>query len=166
MDYKEVTLYGRKIRVYSENHIEMEYRGKAGDWQVKPILSRGFYTCINFMVNNKSRNILLHRLVFYAHNPSWHILDTSRDNVIDHRNGKPLDNRIENLQCVTHQENEFNKHATKGYSWNKARKKWKAHIGINGKAIHLGYFVEESDARDAYLLAKSKYHIIQERVFD
>jgi len=166
MSYNEVELYGRKIRVYSDNHIEMEMRGKSEAWQVKPILSRGPYACINFMVNKKTHNILLHRLIFYSHNQSWDILDISRDNVIDHKNGDPTDNRIENLQSVTHQENEFNKKSTKGYSWNKARQKWKTTIGVNKVHIHLGYFTKESDARDAYLEAKSKYHIIEERVFD
>ena len=165
MSYKEVELYGRKIRVYSEDHIEMEFRGIEGEWEIKPILNRGLYLCINFMINKKTHNILLHRLIFYAHNPSWDIYDNSKDNVIDHDNGDRRDNRIENLQCVTHQENEFNKHSTKGYSWNKARGKWKGHICVNKQRIHLGYFNKEEDARIAYLEAKKKYHTIKAKKF-
>ena len=165
MSYKEVELYGRKIRVYSENHIEMEMRGKVGEWQVKPFTLIKGYKYITFFVNKKRIQIKLHRLVFYAHNPSWNILDTSRDNVIDHKNGTPSDNRIQNLQCVTQHENQLNNTKAKGYHFNKYRNKWEASISINRKQIYLGLFVKEEDARNAYLAAKLKYHIIEERVF-
>ena len=44
-------------------------------------------------------------------------------------------------------------------SWHKRDKKWRAHISHpiekykngNGKVIHLGLFVIEEDARDAYI---------------
>ena len=166
MSYNEVELYGRKIRVYSENHIEMEYRGKSGAWKVKPALRRKKYACISFKIGKYYKNIPLHRLVFYAHNPTWDILDSSIHNVIDHWNGNPLDNKIENLHCVTQQENNFNRSNVKGYYFHKPSNKWVAQIKYSGVAHNLGYFTKESDARDAYLEAKSKYHIIEERVFD
>ena len=166
MSYKEVELHGRKIRVYSENHIEMEFRNKAGDWRHKAIsISTGGYAYFTIDVNGKTCQIAIHRLIFYAHNPSWDIYNSSNDNSIDHSNGNPLDNRIENLRCVTHQENMCNRLTAKGYSWSKRNNKWKAHIRVNHNRIHLGYFTEESDAREAYLAAKLKYHIIEERVF-
>ena len=166
MSYNEVELYGRKIRVYSDNHIEMEMRGKKDNWQIKPCSMLKEYKRFYFNSNGKQRNILLHRLIFYSRNPSWDIYDTSKDNSIDHQNGDPSDNSIENLRCVTHQENGFNRTTAKGYSFDKRYNKWQAKIRLNGKDIGLGMYAKETDARDAYLEAKSKYHIIEERVFD
>ena len=39
-------------------------------------------------------------------------------------------------------------------------KKWCAQIKINKKKKHIGYFDNEEDARNAYLEAKAKYHVI------
>lgn len=76
---------------------------------------------------------------------------------VDHRNGIRHDNRLENLRLVNNQQNAFNTKAL-GYSWNKRMNKWRADIGINGRLIYLGCFVNESAAHQAYLTAKSKYH--------
>ncbi len=77
---------------------------------------------------------------------------------VDHRNGIRHDNRLDNLRLVTCQQNQFNQTKAKGYYWNKQMNKWRAQIRIDGRAITLGLFVNESDARQAYLTAKSKYH--------
>ena len=68
---------------------------------------------------------------------------------------------MNNLRIVSQQENSFNTNA-KGYSFDKSRNKYQAIIGINGKNIHLGRFDTEEEARNAYLEAKEKYHIIPE----
>lgn len=47
-----------------------------------------------------------------------------------------------------------NRRGIKGYSWNKSKKKWQACISINSKTIHLGSFVTESEALQAYLNAR------------
>jgi hypothetical protein len=78
---------------------------------------------------------------------------------IDHINGVRDDNRIENLREVTNQQNQFNTNA-KGYHFNKKVNKFQTQITINSKKIHLGYFNTEQEARQAYLEAKEKYHII------
>ena len=82
-----------------------------------------------------------------------------------HININSLDNRIENLRVVTSQQNVFNKVKRngvkiKGYSWDKENNNWRARIRLNKKLINLGSFTEEADARQAYLTAKEKYHIM------
>ena len=79
--------------------------------------------------------------------------------MLDHINRDRSDNRICNLRIVTHQENCFNNNY-KGYSWDINRNKWKSQIRIDGKSIHLGRYDTEEEARQAYLIAKEKYHII------
>lgn len=72
---------------------------------------------------------------------------------IDHINGNKLDNRIKNLRDVSHGENlrnqKLNKHNTSGcsgVSFHKQAKKWRAVIGVNGKAKVLGLFTNKVDA--------------------
>lgn len=75
--------------------------------------------------------------------------------VIDHINHDPLDNRRSNLRVVSSRQNCQNrkrKFSSKypGVYWDKAKKKWRAAIRINGKSKHLGNFVDEREAAKAY----------------
>jgi hypothetical protein len=79
---------------------------------------------------------------------------------VDHINGIRHDNRLENLRLVNNQQNQHNQTKAKGYTWYKALCKWQAYIKLNDKKIHLGYFENEEDARNAYLEAKLRYHKI------
>ena len=106
-------------------------------------------------INNK--HYLYHRVVYFLHNQEWDIHDTCRDNSIDHIDRNKLNNNIENLRVVTNQQNLWNQNA-KGYYFRKLTGKYQAQIRVNGENKHLGMFVSEDDARDAYLIAKEKYH--------
>lgn len=77
--------------------------------------------------------------------------------MLDHINRNRSDNRLSNLRVVTPQQNAFNT-SSKGYFLQDG--KWRSQITINRKKIHLGYFNTEDEARQAYLIAKEKYHII------
>jgi len=105
---------------------------------------------------NKRTVILLHRL----------IMNYPKNMVIDHINGNTLDNRKENLRVCTIGENSCNckKYSNgklskfKGVSFDKNVKKYKAYIKKNRKYIHLGYFMTEKEASEAYDVASKKYH--------
>ena len=91
----------------------------------------------------KSTYILMHRFI----NNTPEGMDT------DHINHDGLDNRRSNLRTVTHQQNAFNPRLNarstsghKGVSWVKRIKRWRAHITIDNKYIHLGYFSNIEDA--------------------
>lgn len=79
---------------------------------------------------------------------------------IDHIDGNKLNNSLDNLRVVTHQQNQWNQTKAKGYYFNKPSKKWKAQIRLNSKNIHLGLYETESEARVSYLTAKLIYHKI------
>ena len=77
---------------------------------------------------------------------------------IDHVIPDKTNNRIDNLQLLSQREN-----TSKGYiqngkktsqftgiSWHKQNKKWIAHIQINKKLKHLGYFTDEYNAHLVY----------------
>ena len=134
-------------------------------------IKSGRFTPIKFWENNCGYNIcgvvidgrptalLEHRLVWKMAHPDWDIFDSSPDNFIDHYNRDRRDNRLENLHVVTHQQNTFNRSDVKGYTLRPSGK-WLAKIAINGKQKHLGLYVTEEEARNAYLEAKKKYHPI------
>tara|TARA_R110000851_G_scaffold75335_1_gene166116 strand:- start:56 stop:523 length:468 start_codon:yes stop_codon:yes gene_type:complete len=153
----ERELDGRKIK-YEDGKIWLwrEWRTKPSYWwEAKGCVdkSNGYRrVCINI------KQYSYHRLVYFLHNNDWDIHDTSRDNYIDHIDRDKLNNNIENLRVVTNAQNLLNTNA-KGYSFRKARGKYQAGIQVDGKLKHLGMFVSEDDARNAYLLAKEKYHI-------
>ena len=109
--------------------------------------------------------ITINRKKYKEHCLIWiyHFGNISKEFEIDHINRTPSDNRIQNLRLVTRQENRFNSSA-KGYYWHKKAKKWHAQIKLNGKIIYLGCFNNEEDARNIYLEAKKKYHIIKNRI--
>lgn len=75
----------------------------------------------------------------------------------DHIDGDGLNNQRLNLRQSTKSQNNMNTNKGQGYSskykgvtWDKARKKWKCGIKINGKQIFIGRFIEEDDAALAY----------------
>lgn len=111
------------------------------------------YIVITLISNNK-------RYQLKAHHLCWYITYGKIIDCVDHINNIRNDNRICNLRSVTKQQNQWNKITTKGYYWNKRPKKWRAQIQIDGKVKHLGYYDNEDEAREAYLQAKEKYHII------
>lgn len=78
---------------------------------------------------------------------------------VDHINRDQSDNRLDNLRCVTRQQNEFNK-SFKGVSYFKPSGKYKAQIQVDRKVIYLGLYDCPLMARMAYEDAKKTLHKI------
>ena len=96
-----------------------------------------------------------------GHHFAWYCVYGNCDiNQIDHINGVRDDNRICNLRNVNSNKNQWNRKTAKGYTWNKRQNKWQAQISLNNKPIYLGLYSTEQEARQAYLNAKDKHHII------
>ena len=118
---------------------------------------------IKIKINKKF--YLLHRLIYKYHNEDWDIT-FSPNNEIDHIDINPSNNKIENLRVANHSQNSRNQNKQKncsskyiGVSWNKQKNKWKAQISINNKQNHLGYFINEDEAGEAY---QKKYNEIMD----
>ena len=151
--FKIVDIDGVLLKVYKDGKI---YRWLiCGRWKLVSNVnnhSKG-YNMIRF--NNKC--ILRHRIMCYC----FKELDLTDTKIqVDHINHDKLNNNIENLRLVTHQQNHFNRSNVKGYYFNKREQKYRASIKINQKEIHLGYYNTEEEAREAYLRAKEVYHVI------
>ena len=110
------------------------------------IISDGY---LQVQINKK--RYLVHRIIWL-----WNY-GVFPKNQIDHKNRDAADNRIENLRDATQSENSGNKGRSKsntsgikGVYWKKDCKKWRVQIQINGKKVHLGYYVKIEDAELAY----------------
>ena len=88
----------------------------------------------------------------------------SGNDLIDHIDRNPLNNRKDNLRIVTAKQNTMNKSSAKnssskhvGVCFRKDSKKWRAYIRVNNKNINIGTFVNEIDAAKARDEATKKY---------
>lgn len=108
------------------------------------------YKYIVLSKKSKTKAFLLHQVVaitFMNHIPNGHKI------VIDHINNDSLDNRLENLQLITHKEN-INKDIKRKYSkypgvsYDKSRNKWISFVRVKGKHKSLGRFKTESEAKE------------------
>lgn len=95
---------------------------------------------------------------YYAHRVAWamHYGEWPSD-VIDHIDGNPLNNKIENLRCVTQAinsrncrlvsgETRRNRTGVSGVWWDKRRQKYQAYIDECRKRKYLGRFDSIEDA--------------------
>ena len=102
----------------------------------------------------------LHRLVWIYHNG-----DIPNGMFVDHIDGDPSNNRIENLRLATNEQNlrnskisPKNTSGVKGVSWDKSRKKWKAQIRTNYKIKSVGRFDTIEEAEAAIIIARNNLH--------
>ena len=89
---------------------------------------------------------LIHRIIYLMHNS-----DFDQSLSIDHIDGNPLNNKIENLRAVTHKQNLRNQ---KMRSTNtsgvmgvyKHGERWRVRIKVDGVFMHLGLFKDFNEA--------------------
>ena len=119
---------------------------------LKPGVDKFGYSNVNLYKSKKAKSYGVHRLVamaFLNHIPCGINL------VVDHINDNPKDNRLENLQVITHRENTYKtqgKYSSKykGVNWSKKSNKWEVRIRINKNRLRLGYFTDEYEAHLVY----------------
>ena len=115
------------------------------------------YFVVTLSKDNQDKKYLIHRLVALNFIPN-----INKSKYVDHIDSDRLNNTISNLRWCTNQENCFNRSVSKnstsghkGVSWRKDKNKWRAHITLNNKYIHLGHF---SNIQDAINARKKKAH--------
>lgn len=114
-----------------------------------------FYAHRNFKKSNGKQSMkIMHRIIL-----------GEPKSFVDHKDGDGLNNQRHNLRFCNHSSNGMNrgkninnKSGFKGVSWDKKICKWQTQIFFNGKAKHLGYFINNLEAYKTYCEAAKKYH--------
>lgn len=116
----------------------------------------------SFTHKPNKKKLFIHRLIMKE------IDELKEDSVVDHIDGNKLNNRRRNLRWATKSQNAMNSKTrknntsgTKGVSFDKSMNSWQAHIKINYKKIHLGYFSEIEDA----VIARKKGELLYQKEF-
>ena len=101
----------------------------------------------------RKRTVYMHREIMHA----------PKGIEVDHRNHNGCDNQRRNLRLATKSQQHANRlkqqssSRYKGVTWHKATEKWRAQIKVHGKKMHLGLFISERKAADAYQQAAKQY---------
>lgn len=110
-------------------------------------------------VTFKSQKMYAYRVAWLLHYGQW------PSGEIDHINGNPADDRIENLRDSSRSMNSENirtatsRNVTGFLGVTRHKKRFYAMIKLKGKAIYLGSFKTPNAAHDAYLAAKRELHM-------
>ena len=142
---KEIELtQGQVALVDDEDYEELNQYNWCAHWSED---TKSYYAIRNTSKTEGKKTIRMHRFIMNV---------TEKSIEVDHKNGNTLDNRKQNLRLVTSRENSQNMHMKKtsiypGVCYDKRANKWKSYIRINGKRLHIGYFINECKAFDAYL---------------
>lgn len=124
-------------------------------WRVRSS-KRCFYAVrTEYLTDGKRKIIRMHR----------DVMGVTGAEIIDHINHDGLDNQKSNLRICTNAQNMRNrsglsKNSTSGFrgvSFCKQTGRWKAHIRVDLKKIHLGRHDTPELAYAAYLVANKKY---------
>lgn len=104
-------------------------------------------SCGYIQVEVSGKNFMLHRIIYEMHNGT-----IPAGLQIDHIDGNPLNNRIENLRLCNQIENRQNsklsKNNTTGYRGilKTPNNKYQARLTVNGKKLYLGLFTTPEEA--------------------
>ena len=106
----------------------------------------------------KRKKYGLHRLIFWKQH--GYLPDE-----VDHIDGNPRNNRIENLRAASHRENMYNAKirkdntsGVKGVSWHSQNKKWVVKFLVDGKVKNFGCYFDISVAKFVAETMRHKYH--------
>lgn len=111
------------------------------------------YMRLSIVLFEKRKTVLVHQIVamaFLNHKPCGHKM------VVNHIDFNRSNNNLSNLELITARENLNQKHRQNtskyvGVHWCKTKNKYISTIHINGKNKALGSYVDEEEAKEAYL---------------
>jgi len=159
-EWKEIPNYDGRYQASNIGRLRaLNFKRTGKEGILTPTKSHKGYLRVLLTKNGKVKSYPVHRLILAAFIGESKLL-------VDHINGVPDDNRIENLRYCTNRQNmSFNnvKWPTvkssqfTGVYYEKCRNKFRANIKINNKSVHLGRFDKEEDAAHRYQTAIKEY---------
>ena len=139
-------IYAKELRKISSYRDGLLYRNDTGSC-MGGIGVDGYWK-----IKIKGKSYLAHRLIWLHAFGEW------PKEEIDHIDGNPSNNRLENLRIASHKQNcgnrRKNKNNTSGYSGVKYRKdceRFQAVIKMDGITRHLGYYDTPQEAAAAWI---------------
>jgi hypothetical protein len=128
---------------------------------LKPSNNNKGYLFVRLYYKSKPKVYYLQQIVAMAF--LNHIID-GHNIVVDHIDGNPFNNNLNNLQLITQRGNASKAKYKKtskytGVCWDKHRNKWISSIQINGSSIYLGRFEVDKKASQMYQLALKNIHL-------
>lgn len=119
---------------------------------LKQRFTSGYYQTCLFTEDHNSKFLYVHRLV-----AQYFCVNIIGSDFVDHIDNNRTNNYYKNLRWCTIQQNNQNKSKQKnttsvykGVCFFKKTNKWMAYIKVDNKTMHLGYFIIESEAAEAY----------------
>lgn len=137
-----------------------DHKGMPNSWRARWAGKEAFTAIANGYYIGAVGAVFLrsHRVAWAIYYGKWPEQD------LDHINGVRTDNRINNLREASNQENRQNasmqKNNTSGVNgvyWCKRDNKWRAHVKVDRKIKHLGYFNTIEEAAKARQEANERY---------
>lgn len=98
MEIWKITNYSQEYMVSNQGRVKSLKRGK--EHIMTPYIGKNGYYVLTFYINRKTKIVYLHRLIAEAFIPN-----PQSKKCIDHIDGNPRNNDIENLKWATHKEN-------------------------------------------------------------
>lgn len=162
--------WGKELRgvTLSELESRFTYDPTTGRFMWKRSIAKGIAGSIagSLCARSGYRHLRVSGRRLKAHRVAWFMFyGAPPDGVIDHINGNPDDNRIENLRCVTQKVNSEN---IKGPKKNNKStgvlgvythgSRFVSKIMSSRRSVHLGVFDSIEEAQEAYLNAKREMH--------
>jgi hypothetical protein len=116
-------------------------------------------------ISGRYVQIMICKKNYLAHRLAWlYVHGHTPPHEIDHVNGNPRDNRINNLRLASKAQNAQNQRRSaknssghKGVSWSRHKQRWRTVIKVGERSIHLGYFRDLTAAAEAYRRAAVRY---------
>jgi hypothetical protein len=150
----------------SQDYLQSILQYKEGNlyWKIRP--SQG--TKIGDIAGSISGGygqIYIHNCAYKVHRIIFMMFNGFMPKQIDHIDGNPSNNKIENLRETDYFTNNYNKKimsnsksGVKGVNWHKGAKKWRVEVCFNKKNQYLGLFEDIELAELVAIEAREKYH--------
>lgn len=150
----------------SQEYLQSILQYKEGNlyWKIRP--SQGTKIGdIAGSISNKYGQIYIHNCAYKVHRIIFMMHYGYVSDQIDHIDGNPLNNKIENLRAVTTSQNQLNRKISpnsktgyKGVSFHSQTGRYQVRVSINGKDKYFGIYEDLELAGLVAQMAREKYH--------